>query len=225
MLSASDVVALPLLSSSVVHTTGVTMAISDSARGAAEKAADLVESVGARLSFDIDHRPGLISPADAAELYLTMVRRAQVVFGSLDEFRLLLGGTPSVDEVIAAVLALGPKEVIIKQGKDGATTGAIEGTMGCRGPPGSVIDRIGAGDAFVAGYLSRRIRGGPIETALEMANSRCADLHGRGRVGGRADAAGRRAARERHPGRALSEASAVRRQSRTRRRPSRSDRP
>ncbi|WP_164743434.1 sugar kinase [Microbacterium sulfonylureivorans] len=171
MLGPSDVVALPLRPSSVVHTTGVTMAISESARRAAVQAADLVESVGARLSFDIDHRPGLISPADAAELYMTMVRRAQVVFGSLDEFRLLLGGTPSVDEVIAAVLALGPKEVIIKQGKDGATTGAAEGRWDAAGHPVRVLDRIGAGDAFVAGYLSRRIRGGTIETALEMANS------------------------------------------------------
>lgn len=171
MLNSSDVLALPLRPSSVVHTTGVTLVISESARAAAEQTADLAAAAGARLSFDIEHRAGLIRPAEAAAAYLALVRRADVVFGSLDEYRLLLGGSPSVDEVIAAVLALGPAEVIIKQGSAGATTGAVEGRWDAAAHPVRVVDRIGAGDAFVAGYLSRRIRGGSIETALETANA------------------------------------------------------
>lgn len=171
LLEPSDVVALPLTSSSVVHTTGITLAISHTARHTAAKLADIVEAAGARLSFDINHRSTLIDSAEAVDAYLSLVRRADIVFGGLDEYRLILGGHPTVSEVIDGVLALGPREVVVKLGSEGAAAGTGDGVWRRKAHAIEVVDSVGAGDSFVAGYLSQRIGGGQVEASLAVANT------------------------------------------------------
>src|SRR5262249_23273936 len=71
---------------------------------------------------------------------------------------------------------LGPRTVVVKLGARGAlalTDSRI--TWSEAKPLVRVIDPVGAGDAFAAGYLAGLLRGYQIDAALELAN-RCGAL-------------------------------------------------
>lgn len=170
-LAPADLGSLRLAASSIVHTTGITLAISPSARAAVGELADRADAAGARLSFDINHRSTLIDEPTARAHYGHAIRRAHTVFGGVDEYRLLLGGSPGVDEILDAVLGLGPREVIVKLGPDGAAGATPQGRWRIPGHRVDVLDTVGAGDAFVAGYLVSRVRGGSVEESIRLGNS------------------------------------------------------
>ncbi len=161
-MRASDLDGLPLAATRVVHASGITPVLSESCR-------ELVEALAARagraeivLSFDINHRPALWPAAEAAPVLLALARRAQVVFVGLDEAAALWGA-----ETPAAVRALLPDPVlVVKDGAIGATEFSATGVVHVPTPPVEVVEAIGAGDAFAAGYLSSRLRGAPGEAAL-----------------------------------------------------------
>lgn len=142
----------------ILHTTGITMGISPSARDAATYAFDLAHEAGATVSLDINHRSRLWSAQEAGETLRALIGKVDVVFGSDDELRLLADGdTP--EELAAAVRDLGPAEVVLKRGQLGALARAGSETVSVPVVPVTGVDPVGAGDAFVAGYLSARLEG------------------------------------------------------------------
>ena len=77
--------------------------------------------------------------------------------------RLLLGRETASDDPLAlaqAIAQLGPREAVIKLGHRGSVA-LIEGeTVVEPALTVAVVDTVGAGDAFVAGYLASRLTGG-----------------------------------------------------------------
>ena len=65
----------------------------------------------------------------------------------------------------------GPRTVVVKLGALGAL--ALSGDEAHRASAlaVAVVDPVGAGDAFVAGYLSEVVAGGPVPDALRIANA------------------------------------------------------
>ncbi len=65
---------------------------------------------------------------------------------------------------------LGPGTVVVKLGALGSL--ALSGDDVHQAPtrPVTVVDAVGAGDAFVAGYLSEHVAGGGIAACLAMGN-------------------------------------------------------
>ncbi len=79
-----------------------------------------------------------------------------------------LTGTGSLDaagEVLGARLASGAV-LVIKAGADGARARRGDRTVHCPAPPVAVVDTVGAGDAFNAGYLFASWRGLPWPDAV-----------------------------------------------------------
>lgn len=129
----------------VLHVTGITPALSDTARDAVRAAVELAQSAGVLVSVDLNHRDGLWSPADAVADYRWLVARCDVLFATESE--------------IAMVDADGPAEVLVKRGARGATA-VIDGvTLEAPVFDVTTLDPVGAGDAFAAGYLAERIAG------------------------------------------------------------------
>jgi 2-dehydro-3-deoxygluconokinase len=64
------------------------------------------------------------------------------------------------------LLGFGVREVVVKRGARGAS--AYTGAGRCDEParPVTVVDTVGAGDAFTAGYLSALLDGLPVEQRL-----------------------------------------------------------
>ncbi|GIJ00593.1 2-dehydro-3-deoxygluconokinase [Sediminihabitans luteus] len=170
-LAPGDVPDAALRGASLVHLTGITPALSTSAR---RLVLDLVEravQLGVPLSFDLNYRSALWTRAQARALYAEVVPRCDVVFAGEDEAAILVG--PSTDAVTSAerVRALGARTVVVKRGADGAVCVGPEGTSSRPAVPVDVRDTVGAGDAFVAGYLAEHLRGECQDAALATATA------------------------------------------------------
>jgi 2-dehydro-3-deoxygluconokinase len=154
----------------ILHVTGITPALSESARAAVHYAVNVARAAGVLVSFDINHRAGLWAAADAAEEYRALVALSDIVFASHDEAAIVVGDLDPMG-CAAALSLLGPEQVIIKLGELGYT--ALVGGRQYSAPAVvvPVVDPVGAGDAFVAGYLASLIRGEPAEAALRVANA------------------------------------------------------
>jgi 2-dehydro-3-deoxygluconokinase len=137
----------------VLHVTGITALLSDSARDCVLAAVSRAHAAGVRVSFDVNYRSTLAPPHVAGPLLQKIAENADFVFGGVDELRLLY---PDGDAVDAAehLVRCGCSEVVVKQGAGGATAYSSAGVVDSPGFTVDVVDTVGAGDAFVAGYLS-----------------------------------------------------------------------
>ncbi|GAB3136904.1 sugar kinase [Marisediminicola antarctica] len=150
---------------SVMHVTGITPALSPTAAAATLWAVDAARERGVTVSFDINFRGKLWGRDEAAGVLATIARKAQVVFASDDELSLVAPGGESA--AVAELIDAGVTEVVVKRGALGATAwvDGLEASVPAHVVP--VVDTIGAGDAFTAGYLSARLDGLGLEERLE----------------------------------------------------------
>lgn len=155
-------------SASVLHVTGITAAISASAREAVLAAVDAAKGAGVLVSFDVNHRSRLWSADDAVSVYRAIAERADIVFAGADEAALLTGAE-DLDAQLQGIAALGASQVVVKTGAAGAVA-LIDGErMRQPGFPVQAVDTVGAGDAFVAGYLAELLAGAPGASRLRTA--------------------------------------------------------
>ncbi len=137
----------------MLHVTGITLALSDSAAEAVRTAVEVAVDAGVPVSFDINHRATLWGTRDPRERYLAIAQRADVIFAGDDEAALLVGpGEPG--ELATRLAGLGPSQAIVKLGAQGCVASIDGVTLQAPAVPVDVVDTVGAGDAFVAGYLS-----------------------------------------------------------------------
>jgi len=154
----------------IVHLTGVTAALGDGPRRAVETAARRAAEQGALVCLDVNHRARLWSREEAAEALRPLVRHVDVLIASEDELPLAApAGAAGEDAQAAALLAQGVTEVIVKRGGAGAGAFTAQGCVSLPAVAVPVRDTVGAGDAFVAGYLSAVLDGEPLEARLERA--------------------------------------------------------
>lgn len=166
-----DLSAEAIRAAAILHVTGITPALSPSASATVFHAIDLARAAGVLVSVDVNYRGKLWPPEVAAPVLRTLAAQADILFAGPEEAHLVLGsGAPTADTDLAAALtALGPKEAIIKAGANGATA-TIDGRRYQRSALAvPVIDTVGAGDAFVAGYLAEHLRGADPDRRLDTA--------------------------------------------------------
>lgn len=150
-----------------LHLTGITAALSDTAAATLEAALDRWS--GVPVSFDINHRSRLWPVDDAAPVYRALASRADIVFAGFDEALILAPDSADAEEAARSIAALGPDEVVIKLGEDGALA-LVDGVLHrAAAVPVRVVDTVGAGDGFVAGWLAERVLGRPVEERLRTA--------------------------------------------------------
>jgi 2-dehydro-3-deoxygluconokinase len=138
-------------SASLTHLSGITPVLSSSCASLVDR---LLRS--RRCSFDVNYRPKLWPVAEAAPVLLGLARRASIVFVGLDEARTLWDVSSASD--VRALLPE-PSTLVVKDGSVGATSFAESGTCFVPAPVVDVVEVVGAGDAFAAGYLAGLLRG------------------------------------------------------------------
>lgn len=160
-LSASDVDESVVRGAGLVHVTGITAGLGVGPLAAVRRLVALARSGEIVVSLDVNYRSALWSEAAAGEVLAPLAREATIVFGGPDELALLsLAGATDPADVAAELLAVGVREVVLKDGSQGATSycaaapGSVGGSWSVPAFPVTVVDTVGAGDAFVAGYLS-----------------------------------------------------------------------
>lgn len=171
-LCSGDIPDDVLAGAAILHVTGITPALSESARQAVFDAADRARGLGLTICLDVNYRAKLWEPAAAGPVLRALAARADILLAGPGEARLLL-----VDEqagvgpaMLTHLAALGPHEVIVKDGARGCAA-LIEGaSFTLPALPVPVVDPVGAGDAFAAGYLAGWLAGesagGRLHTAV-----------------------------------------------------------
>lgn len=188
-LDESDVDQAFVASAAAIVVTGTHFARSNSA-DAQRKAIRIAKAHGRRVVFDIDYRPNLWGLAghgagearylrsDTVTAHLqAIVPDCHLVVGTEEELHIAAGSEDTL-EALRLIRALAPSAlIVVKRGPMGcvAFPAAIPDDIekGHRGPgfPVEVYNVLGAGDAFMSGFLRGWLRGEPLETACRYANA------------------------------------------------------
>jgi 2-dehydro-3-deoxygluconokinase len=143
----------------ILHVTGITPALSATARDAIDHAIETARDAGVLISVDLNYRSKLWTPDEAAPVLAIMVAHADLVFATEPEARLLVeGSTP--EELGMGLAGFGPKQVVVKRGALGAVAVIGGEVLVCPAYEVTEVDPVGAGDAFAAGYLCTLLDGG-----------------------------------------------------------------
>jgi 2-dehydro-3-deoxygluconokinase len=139
----------------VLHLSGITPALSASCFALVEALLDVPRD-GLCVSFDVNLRPALWGGRDLSML-AGLAARADIVLTGDDEARHVWG---TGDPAELRALLPGPHTVVVKHGERGATL--VEGGAEPLFAPAlrvDVVEPVGAGDAFAAGFLAATLRG------------------------------------------------------------------
>jgi 2-dehydro-3-deoxygluconokinase len=170
-LCPDDVDPARIRAAKIVHITGITPALSATARAAIRAAVAEANAAGVPVSLDLNYRRALWTAEEAAAELRALAAGADVLFATEAEARLVLKAPDRAgpDELARELGALGPTQILLKQG----ARGAIAFVDGIRYdvPPHRVdaVDPVGAGDAFAAGYLAEALEGEAVPVRLATA--------------------------------------------------------
>jgi sugar/nucleoside kinase (ribokinase family) len=167
-LSSKDLDLNYISSSKIFHVSGITPALSETAKEATNAAVRIAKENHVTLSLDTNIRLKLWSEEVARTSLLPLCRMADVVFTSIPDARIILGLDDPRD--IAKVLhKSGVTTVVVKLGEAGAfasSNGRAETQPMIRS---SVEDPTGAGDSFAAAFLATQLKGWELKDSLRAA--------------------------------------------------------
>lgn len=187
-LDESEIDEAFIASAKAVVVTGTHFAIANAAK-AQRKAIALARKHGRKVVFDVDYRPnlwGLAGHGAGEERYIrsdTVTQHLQVILPECDlivgteEELHAAGGSEDTLAAIRNIRALSQATIVCKRGPMGCVVfpGAIPESIedGIKGPgfPVEVYNVLGAGDAFMSGFLRGYLSDEPIETCCTWANA------------------------------------------------------
>ena len=159
-LSPDDLDREYIASAKVLHTSGITQAISSTARDAALAAFKIARGAGVLTSFDPNLRLKLTTLKQAREDLTEILQYTDIFLpSSPDETEPLFPGMDH-EQIIDYLVSKGVKHVAIKCGADGCVV-ASGGKVHRLAPKSEVdvVDATGAGDAFNGGFIHGLVRG------------------------------------------------------------------
>lgn len=177
-LSPADVDEADIAGADVLHLTGITPALGPGPLDAVRHAIEIAHGAETLVSFDVNYRTTLWQPEQAAAALSEITATVDLVFAGPEEAALLLGWqTPSGaatvedgDKLARGLVDVGPATAVIKLGALGALGLTADTAHHAPASAITVVDAVGAGDAFVAGYLSELLAGSSIADCLAMGN-------------------------------------------------------
>jgi 2-dehydro-3-deoxygluconokinase len=170
-LEAKDLPHDHIRNAEILHLSGITPALSDTAREAAWSAVQTAKAAGTLISFDVNYRSGLWSPDEAAASLGPFINESDLVFAGHDEAAIVVGERSNEEALLEALSGEGQRTAVLKLGALGAVATANGRTFRCAANPVQPLDTVGAGDAFVAGYLAAILSGADIPAALRRSNA------------------------------------------------------
>ena len=155
----------------VWHLTGITPALSEECLALAESALGVRRGPERNsedrpaVSFDVNYRPAVWRGREPGDLLHRLAQAADIVFVGLDEAQALWGGRLADAQDVRTLLP-GPRILVVKDGATAAT--AFHGQARVVEPARQVdvVEPVGAGDAFAAGFLAALLQGRPAGQCL-----------------------------------------------------------
>jgi 5-dehydro-2-deoxygluconokinase len=153
------------------------------------RAIQLAKQAGTKVILDIDYRPVLwgltsrgmgeiryIASQGVSEHLQKIVPHCDLIVGTEEE-HCIAGGSDDIMTSLRTLRSLGKAEIVVKRGPLGCSVfpGAIGKTLDdgitVKGVTVEVLNVLGAGDAFMSGYLRGWINGEGIERSCTYANA------------------------------------------------------
>ena len=157
----------------MVHLSGITPALGENLRAVIRRACREAQEAGVPISFDVNYRSRLWSAKEARDFLAEVLPAVRYLFIGSDD-------AATVFELV------GPPEAVLNGLRKIAPAATIALTLGEAGSAalaGSVVhrpsrlytvttvDRVGAGDAFAAGFLWRVLTGRSVQEAIDAATA------------------------------------------------------
>jgi 5-dehydro-2-deoxygluconokinase len=158
-------------------------------RAASFKAIQAAKEAGTRVVFDLDYRPVFwgvatheqggemfVASEKVTEIYRSALPGCDLVVGTEEEIRIAGGSTDTI-EALRSIRGLSGGTIVLKVGAMGAIVfpgeipDAVEDGVSVPGFPVEVFNSVGAGDAFMSGFLSGWLREEPLEECLRLGNA------------------------------------------------------
>ena len=187
-LDVSDIDEAYIASSRAVLVSGTHFA-KDNTAAAQRLAIAYAKKHGRRVVFDIDYRPNLwglaghgageeryVKSGDVTAHLQTILKDCDLIVGTEEEL-MIAGGVEDPLEAIRIVRQHSAAMIVCKRGPMGCVvfTGDIPASIedGIKGPgfPVEVYNVLGAGDAFMSGFLRGYLRDEPVERCCAFANA------------------------------------------------------
>jgi 2-dehydro-3-deoxygluconokinase len=156
----------------ILHVSGISQAISESACDAVFHAIHIARDAGVRVSYDTNLRLRLWPPARAAAVIHAAIGMADIALPSLDDAAALTGLTEP-DAVLDFYLRLCPL-VFLKCGAAGCVVATRDGRTRIPAHRVTAVDATGAGDTFAGALLARLLAGDDAVAAARYANAAAA---------------------------------------------------
>ena len=157
----------------MVHLSGITAALGPRLRDVLRRACDEAEGAGVTISLDVNYRSRLWSAKEARTFLLEIFPRLHYLFIGADDAATVFDLAGSPEETLGALRALAPRATTaLTLGEAGSAVRAGEVTV----RPSklydvTVVDRLGAGDAYAAGFLWATLDGRPAQEAVDAATA------------------------------------------------------
>ncbi len=187
-LEEADVDEAFLATARAVVVTGTHFA-KPNTEAAQRKAMRLMRAQGGKVILDIDYRPNLwglaghaagdnryIASAAVSERMKSVLPGCDVVVGTEEEV-LIASGESELLPALKTIRALTPATIVLKRGPmgcivyEGTISDDLEDGIVGKGFPIEVYNVLGAGDAFMSGFLRGWLGGESLQTAATWANA------------------------------------------------------
>jgi 2-dehydro-3-deoxygluconokinase len=158
----------PVRQARLVHVSGVTAGLGELSRAVVRRT--LAEA--RVLSYDVNYRARLWSGDEARAFLDEVLPQVHYLFVGEEEAR-VLGFTGRAEGIVTALAQRAPDAIIaVMRGADGSLVKVGDKLYApSRRPVVQVVDPIGAGDAFVAGYLWATLTDRTPESAVDIADA------------------------------------------------------
>lgn len=158
-------------SAKYLHITGITPALSESCYQTTKEAIKIAKSKGVKIILDPNIRLKLWTKERAREVILELASKADIILPGVGEGEILVGENEP-ERIAEKFLELGIGIVVIKLGKQGAYYATASENKYVTGfHVERVVDTIGAGDGFAAGFVAGLLKGYSLEKAVRLANA------------------------------------------------------
>ena len=153
-----------LAGASALHVSGITPALGSECRAEAERAMRAAREAGLAVAFDLNYRSKLWTEDEARDCFRTLAPLATVLFASRGGLRTFFGIEGGREDVLReARFQIGCDAIVMTRKKNRGSRGIALSSQAI-GPGDTIasspwreteiVDRLGGGDAFAAGFLA-----------------------------------------------------------------------
>ena len=160
-----------LKNAKILHITGVFPSITKNNQKVILEAVKLAKKHNLKVSFDPNIRLKIGTKEEAKAYIEKLLPNVDILLVGYEEIELLLEDA-NIENAIKTFHSYGIEKVIVKKGAKGAIGSDGKNTYNVEAiKPKALVDTVGAGDGFAAGFLTALLKGETLENCVRFANA------------------------------------------------------